>query len=77
MDLADRRASRTAALLGMLAASLLADPARGLCADGVAAFEACLAADRQLRRTKYPLTVKLIECNGAGGEAVPVTLSVG
>jgi len=61
----------------MLAVGLLAGPTRGLCADGVAAFEACLAADRKLRRTKYPLTVKLIECRGAGGEAVPVTLSVG
>ena len=64
-----------------LAAALLACMAgrleRGLCADGVAAFAERLAADRELRRTKHPLTVKLIEWERTGGESVPVTLSVG
>jgi len=56
------------AVLGVVAAGASAE-------DGAAVFAKRLAADRELRRSKHPLTVKLI-CQGATGQSAPVTLSI-
>lgn len=56
------------AVVGVVAAGASAE-------EGEVAFARRLAADRDLRRGKYPLTVKLIGQGGAGKSA-PVTLSI-